>query len=94
MNAPVDEAFGAVSEMLIGYTDLAGRFEGIVDDERIVVTAEELTIEGPIELSLAVSDSGEVSLGCAPPLYAVEVTDMPVFHKLRFVAVVEGARDE
>jgi hypothetical protein len=91
MSAPIDEAFGTVSEVLIGYTDLVGRFEGTAHDERITVTAEELSIEAPIELSLAVSESGEVSLGCAPPLYAVEVTDMPVFHKLRFVAVLEDA---
>lgn len=87
--AKIDEAFASLADNVSAYTDLAGRFEATVGAERVVVTAEEITIETPIEISLVVRDDGVVTLGCAPPLYAVDVSIAPVLHTLRFTATAE-----
>lgn len=82
-----DEALGAISENILGYTDFTARLEDPETGVRFDI--EELTISTPIELDIVVGPDGKVLLGCAPPLYDVDTTLSPVLHQLRFTAVAE-----
>jgi hypothetical protein len=83
----IDEAFSFLGENVAAFTDLIGE---IVDhDAGVRMQIEELSIETPVELDVRVDEAGAVHLGCAPPLYAVEATVEPVFHRLRIRAVAK-----
>ncbi|UJR82741.1 hypothetical protein [Sandaracinus amylolyticus] len=91
----IDEAFAPFRENLLAYTDLTG--EIVSRDAGVRMSIESLEVETPIELDVIVGDDGRVSLGCAPPIYGVDVTVAPVLHVLRFRAVVtreESGRGE
>ncbi len=87
----IDEAFGVIAENLLGYTDIVG--EIVDDDAGVRMEIEELAVTTPIELSLFVRDDGSIEIGCAPPLYDVDVTIQPVLHNLHFRAVVHGTEE-
>ncbi len=83
----IDEAFRWLSELLAAWSDLAS---DVVDHAAGVrMQLEELGIDTPLELDLRVRAGGMVDLGTAPPLYPVDVTVAPVFHRLRFTALAE-----
>jgi hypothetical protein len=90
----IDEAFATLGQNLESYLDLPARLEGSFGDERVVLSAEEIAITTPIELSIAVAEDGTVAIGCAPPLYAIETTVVPVFHTIRFTAVADETSRE
>ena len=83
-----DEAYAWLSENVAAYTDLIGE----ISDEAagVRMRAESITIETPVELEIGVEDDGSVRIACAPPVYAVEATLEPVFHRLRFTAVADS----
>jgi hypothetical protein len=59
----------------------------IVDEElgvRSYVTAYE--IELPIELDVVLDQQGRLQIGTTPPLYYVDTSIRPSFHRLRFSA--------
>lgn len=46
------------------------------------------SIETPVELDVVRDENGTLSIGCAPPLYRVSTSVLPVFHSIRFTAEV------
>lgn len=83
----IDEAFRILSEFVTASCDVVS---GLGDEAAGVrMEVESLGIETPVELDLRVRDDGTVAVGCAPPVYPVDVTVAPVLHQLRFTALAE-----
>jgi hypothetical protein len=80
----IDEAFipfEQIIEQLLSFRD------DMVDEEsgmRLYISGCE--IESPVELDVAWDENGVLQIGSTPPLYNVNTTFKPSFHKLRFVA--------
>ena len=59
--------------------------EEITDDTNTVsLSISKVQLDLPVQLQIAVSDSGDVVIGTSPPLYQIETSFMPAFHQLRF----------
>lgn len=83
-----EEFLHPVSATFASLADLDGR---LVDDELgISMHVEEVKLELPIELDVAVEEDGRVLLASAPPTQHVETTYMPVFHQLRLTVTPDG----
>jgi hypothetical protein len=62
----------------------------IVDPETgYAMTLEQVTVDMPIELKVAVNPDGTVKLTGSPPTQLVRTTIMPVFHHMRLRVVRE-----
>jgi hypothetical protein len=62
----------------------------IVDPETgYAMTLEQVTVDMPIELKVAVNPDGTVKLTGSPPTQLVSTTIMPVFHHMRLRVVRE-----
>jgi hypothetical protein len=86
----MDPAFLAFSDALAGMLDLPGE---IVDEEAGVRShITQCTIELPIELDVSRDDSGGLVLGSTPPIYYVDTTYRPSFHRIRLTATRSDAR--
>ncbi|SAL05095.1 hypothetical protein AWB81_07015 [Caballeronia arationis] len=69
---------------------LAHMGEELVDDDAGVRShIYECTIESPIELDVPRDADGVLHLGATPPLYYVDTTFRPSFHRITFTAFVE-----
>jgi hypothetical protein len=80
----VDEAFIPLHRLLDGMAPTGADF---VDEELGVhsyVTAFE--IDSPVELDVTMGPGGEIQIGSTPPLYYVDTSVRPSFHRLRFSA--------
>ena len=87
----MDPAFLAFADALAQMLDIRGE---IVDDEvgvRSHIT--QLSIELPIELDVSRDESGALVLGSAPPIYYVDTTYRPSYHRIRVTAVTAEASD-
>lgn len=74
----IDPALSAVADIMKSLT----AFQADLEREDIMaMNIERVKVTTPIELDVYHTGE-EVVLGSAPPIYSVEVTDMPVFHKL------------
>lgn len=83
----IDEAYRWLSELVSASCDVVS---GVADEAAgVAMEVEALGIETPVELDVRVDGRGAVELGCAPPIYPVEVTQAPVLHRLRFQAFAE-----
>lgn len=81
----VDEAFLPLAELV---ALLLPDLPDLVDDAagvRSSVVACEVTT--PVELDIVVGAAGEVRIGGTPPLYHLATSTLPVFHRVRVVAV-------
>jgi hypothetical protein len=80
----MDEAFLPFHTMIERILDFR---DEIVNEEqgiRSYVTAYE--IESPIELDIILDDEGRLQIGTTPPVYYVDTSIRPSFHRLRFSA--------
>jgi hypothetical protein len=69
---------------------LAHLGEELVDDDAGVRShIYECSIESPLELDVLRDETGLLRLGATPPLYYVDTTFRPSFHRISFTAVVE-----
>lgn len=69
---------------------LAHLGEELVDDDAGVRShIYECTIESPLELDVLCDETGVLRLGATPPLYYVDTTFRPSFHRIAFTAVVD-----
>jgi len=75
----------AVAEMLA--------FRGEIVDEETGVRSHitQCTIELPIELEVSRGESGALVLGSAPPIYYVDTSYRPSYHRIRVTAVQDSA---
>lgn len=80
-----DDAYLSFSDALAEMIDLPGE---LVDEEAGVRShITECTIELPIELDVSRDESGRLVLGSAPPLYYVDTSYRPSYHRIRVTAV-------
>jgi hypothetical protein len=80
----MDEAFMPLHRLV---ESLAPTGADFVDEEMGVhtyVTAFE--IESPVELDVVMDAEGVLRIGSTPPLYYVDTSIRPSFHRLRFTA--------
>jgi hypothetical protein len=87
----MDQAFLSFSDALAQMFDFQGE---IVDEEagvRSHITG--CTIELPIELDVSRDESGALVLGSAPPLYYVDTSYRPSYHRIRVMATRTEVHD-
>jgi hypothetical protein len=80
----MDPAFLPFGDALAGLLDFGGE---IVDEEAGVRSRiTRCTIEMPIEIDLSRDESGALVIASAPPLYYVDTTYRPSYHRIRVTA--------
>jgi hypothetical protein len=87
----IDPAFLPFSTALAKLLDLPG---ALVDREAGVRShVDKCTIELPIELDVTRDEDGVLQLGSVPPLYYVDTTYQPAYHRIRFTAIATELSD-
>jgi hypothetical protein len=78
----IDEAFRPFAEII----ERIVSFNPAVEDARAGVRSYIHTceIELPVELDIARDEAGALRIGTTPPLYHVDTSFRPSFHRLRF----------
>ena len=80
----IDEAFMPFREIVERMLAFDNEF---VDEEAGVRTyIRECEIESPVELDVQRDEDGTLHVGSTPPLYYVNTSFLPSFHRLRFKA--------
>ncbi len=80
----IDEAFMPFHQVIEQMVAFGGEF---IDEEQGVRSyIYEYEIESPIELDVVIDEQGLPQLGSTPPLYDVNTSFQPSFHRLRFIA--------
>lgn len=87
----IDEAFLPFREILTRML----AFDGVIENDSAGVRSEivECSIDSPVELDVTRDEAGNLQIGTVPPLYDVDTTIRPAFHRLRFTAVRDGGTD-
>ncbi len=81
----MDPAFLAFSDALAEMLDFRGE---IVDNEAGVRShITQISIELPIEMDVSRDEKGALVLGSAPPIYYVDTSYRPSYHRIRVTAV-------
>lgn len=87
----IDEAFMPFQQIITRMLSFGGEF---VDDEAGVHSyIYEYEIESPVELDIVRNEDGRLQIGSTPPLYYVDTSFRPSFHKLRFRADLSQVSD-
>ena len=82
----IDEAFMPFQRVLEEMLAFNGEF---VDEEAGVRSyISRYEIESPVELDVMRDENGGLHIGSTPPLYYVDTTFRPSFHKLKFIAEI------
>lgn len=76
----MDEAFIPFSELIPQILPVTDPVEDLTLGVRTMVTA--CVVETPIELDIMWGTHG-LAVGSVPPLYHLETSDLPVFHRVR-----------
>lgn len=80
----MDEAFMPFQQIVERMLSFGGE---IVDEEAGVRSyVYECEIESPVELNVVRDEEGALRIGSTPPLYYVDTSIRPSFHRLRFTA--------
>jgi hypothetical protein len=80
----MDEAFMPFQQIVERMLAFSGE---IVDEEMGVRSyVYECEIESPVELNVVRDEQGELHIGSTPPIYYVDTSIRPSFHRLRFTA--------
>ncbi len=79
----MDELFFPLSQIV---KDLSATDNNSFTDENAGVHTyiSEIQIETPVELDLIIDESGKIKIGSVPPLYYVDTTFKPSYHKIKF----------
>jgi hypothetical protein len=85
----MDPAFLAFSDALADMLDFRGDIVNEGAGVRSYIT--QCTIELPIELDVSRDDSGALVLGSAPPIYYVDTSYRPSYHRIRVTAMRSDA---
>ncbi len=87
----MDEAFMPFQQVISRMLSFGGE---IVDHEAGVQSyIYECEIESPVELDIVRREDGQLQIGSTPPLYYVDTSFRPSFHKLRFRADLSQVSD-
>ena len=80
----IDEAFMPFRQIIQRMLAFDG---GIFDEEAGVQSyIYECEIDSPIELDVVRDENGVLQIGSTPPIYYVDTSFRPSFHRLRFTA--------
>ena len=80
----MDEAFMPFAQII---RRMLAFGEELVDEEQGVHSyIYEYSIESPVELDVVKGDDGQLQIGSTPPLYYVDTSIRPSFHRLKFRA--------
>ena len=87
----MDDAFLPLSEIIRRTTAFRGE---IVDDAAGVRShIYAFDVEMPVELDVTRDESGRLQIGSTPPLYYVDTSLRPSYHRLAFTARVAENKD-
>lgn len=87
----MDEAFMPFQKIIEQMLSFAGEF---VDDQMGVRSyIYECEIESPVELDVCRDDKGSLRIGSTPPIYYIDTSIRPSFHRLRFTAHLDEKSD-
>jgi hypothetical protein len=81
----MDQAFLSFSDALAEMLTIPGG-ELVDEDAGVRSHITQVTFELPIELDVSRDESGVLTLGSAPPLYYVDTSYRPSYHRLRVTA--------
>jgi hypothetical protein len=87
----MDEAFVPLHAIVNGLRPTA---EIRDDDLGMHSYLTRVEIEAPVELDVTRDDHGTLQIGSTPPLYYVDTSLRPSYHRLRFVAAVDREEPE
>jgi hypothetical protein len=80
----IDEAFMPLRKVIERMLSFRGE---IIDDEMGVHSyIYKCEIESPVELDIGRDEQGALQIGSTPPLYYVDTSIQPSFHRVRFTA--------
>jgi len=87
----MDEAFLPFRQIIEEMLTFRGEF---IDEEAGVRTyITDYEIESPVELDVSRDADGTLRIGSTPPLYYVNTSIRPSFHRLRFTAQITEDAD-
>jgi len=86
----MDEAFASLGQVIAGMLV----FPELNDEEAGVRSyVQRCRIETPVELSVSLEPGGTVRIGSTPPLYYVDTSFRPSYHRLSFGAeLIDGGQ--
>jgi hypothetical protein len=87
----MDEAFVPMHGVMLGLAPTAGDLWD--DDLGVHMYIHRFEIESPVELDVTRDDAGALRIGSTPPLYYLDTSLRPSYHRLRFRAALEEQRD-
>jgi hypothetical protein len=87
----IDEAFMPFQQIIERMLAFRGE---IVDEEAGVRSyIYKCEVESPVELSVVRDEQGALQIGSTPPLYYVDTSFRPSFHRLKFTADTSQGSD-
>ena len=87
----IDEAFMPFRQIIERMLAFGGE---IVDEEAGVHSyIYKCEVESPVELDVVRDEYGELHIGSTPPLYYVDTSFRPSFHRLKFRAEISQGSD-
>jgi hypothetical protein len=87
----IDEAFMPFQKVITQMLSFGG--EIIDTDAGIHSYIYECEIESPVELDVVRNEEGQLQIGSTPPLYNVNTSFLPSFHRLKFKADLTQVSD-
>lgn len=89
MNYLENEDFIPLSEFI----DEMGSIDYFIEEQfagtNVSMSVEKLKAESACQLLIEIDEENEIRIGAIPPMYYVETTIMPVFHKIRLTIIKE-----
>ena len=84
----MDETFLPFHEII----EKLSSFKGEINDEENGIRSYiyEFEIDTPVELDILTDENGRVQIGVIPPLYRINTTFRPSYHRIKFHAKLSG----
>jgi hypothetical protein len=87
----IDEAFMPFEQIVARMMSFNGE---IIDEEAGVRSyIYRCEIESPVELNVFKDEDGSLQIGSTPPLYYVDTSFRPSYHKVKFIAEISEDTD-
>ena len=84
-----NEDFIPLSEFLEEMGSIDFYFKERFLDTDVSMSVEQLRAESPCQLLIEIDQENNIKIGAIPPMYYVETTIMPFFHKIKLTIVKE-----
>jgi hypothetical protein len=86
----MDEAFAPMHQIIGGMRPTADVCDA---DLGIHMYIDRVSIESPVELDVSHDEHGRLRIGSTPPLYYVDTSVRPSYHRLSFTAELDKESD-